>query len=185
MSRAKFLIRFPPKEPSIFRIPDDPEAEATGPESIALALEPRLVDQGQSSFWQVINGHQENHVKASFAAQRQNKQNLFVLRLPRKLVEQVNVGIKHDPVLTTFACIADLHHLLNFDSRPALNRLAEELWKALQSDELARNDVYHKVKKSEIGQLLSETYQSCIHDGEMPDITRAQQWAQDLLQAVD
>lgn len=183
-TKLQNLIRFLGKEPSIFQIFDDPEAEETLLEATALELQPRAVDQGWSSYWQVETEQQENPVKASFASRRQRQQKLGVLRLPRKLVEQLDIEINHAPDLDTFACIADLHYLLNLSAEPTRIRLAHAIQKAVDNGELTKDDFYQEVKKNAIKTLLENTYQTCCQSGLEPDLSKAQQWARELLKTV-
>jgi hypothetical protein len=175
------LIRFIGKAPSVLQIYDDPEAEKTLLEATALELEPREKDKGWSSYWQVGTEQQENPVRACFASRRRDSQKLGVLRLPRELVEQLDIEINHSPDPDTFACIADLHYLLYLSSKQTRIQIARAIKEALDKGELTKDDFYQEVKKGEIKNLLENTYQTCRQSGLEPDLSKAQPWARELI----
>ncbi|WP_164929492.1 hypothetical protein [Gloeobacter violaceus] len=185
MRRCKAIsyLRFPSREPSLFQIPDDPEAYSTAVEAASLEFEPRSVDRGWLSVWKAQFDSEEENIQAGFAARREKQQTLICLRLHQDTLKDAGVMIKHEPDQNTFSCIANMHYCLHLEDQSVRTKLVNVILDRLKSNVICKDDICSRVTKASIIPLLQKAYARCYSTNASIDLSKAQQWAQDALKS--
>lgn len=147
--------------------------------AMALELEPRPQDEGWASYWKASNPEEEERLKAAFAARRDERKKLGILRIPKSMVSRLGIPTRMETDEETFECVGELHCLVELESEEVRLRLAETLWEALSSSVYSRDEIYKKTKKSEINDLLMRVYQDCQSNNGFPDLDKASEWVRD------
>jgi hypothetical protein len=177
-----YFCHFLGKPPSVLQVLDDPTVELDELiEATALQLEPREIDQGRASYWQVTAEKDERHINAGFAARRNSRQALGVFRLDPGIAQAASVVIEHDRDDSTFECIADLHRSLHLGQQDVRTMLVHHLLNTLQRGDLDRDFVYYKLSKGKVSELVIGVYGECQNVAVELELHKAWEWARRLV----
>lgn len=174
------LFRFIGRAPSVFAIPDDPEAQRTLKGAIRLEIEPDPISEktGWVSWWRAYSTIDEEYIKAGFAARR-TRQKLIALHLPEAIMAGVAV-LRETPDSRAFACIASLHCEVDCSTPGNIEALVEIIAAALQRQP---EQVVSTVTKAEIGNFIAGVYEQCRSAGGNPDLGMAEPWVRQRLRS--
>jgi hypothetical protein len=178
-SARRHLLRFL-KKPSLFQLLDDSLADKTRLVAIALELEPREVDRGKLSFWEVDGAQSERFVVAAFAARRPRRDRIDVLRLPLELFLELEIQTEAEPDRTTFKCIRDRHRTLDLASKAKRLELAEAICNRVTSQGVDREDIHYRIRRGEIEEVLRNANRECRNLTGAIDVDLVSEWARSL-----